>query len=85
VLVPTSVRPRVVLGLGLPLTSVDNTDRVSTDPLARGQIVLHDRRAELHPDTLAFLEVSAPTTIGGLRLEPILADPARGLWIIAVR
>jgi hypothetical protein len=89
VLVPTSVRPRVVIGLGVSLTSVGSTDRIPIDasgrPLARGQIVLHDRRAELRPESLAVLEISAPTTIGSLRLEPILADPARGLWIIAVR
>jgi len=89
VLVPTAVRPRAVIGLGLPLTAVGSTDRVSIDasgrPLARGQIVLHDRRAELLPDALALLEVSTPTTIGDLRLEPILSDPARGLWIVAIR
>lgn len=89
VLVPTAVRPRAVVGLGLPLTSVGSTDRVSIDtsgrPLVRGQIVLHDRRAELLPDALNVLEVSTPTTIGDLRLEPILADPARGLWIVAIR
>ncbi|HZC33760.1 MAG TPA: hypothetical protein VE640_10775 [Candidatus Bathyarchaeia archaeon] len=89
VLVPTAVRPRAVIGLSLPLTSVGSTDRVSIDasgrPLARGQIVLHDRRAELLPDALAILEVSTPTTIGDLRLEPILADSARGLWIVAIR
>jgi len=89
VLVPTSVRPRVVIGLGVPLNEVGSTDRIpisaSGGSLHAGQIVDHDRRAELKPDALTALEVTAPTSFGNLRLEPILADPARGLWVIAVR
>lgn len=89
VLVPTSVRPRLVIDLGLSLTAVGGTDGLTVDPRsgvpARGQIIDHDRRAERRPDTLAALEIDRPVTLGDLRLEPLLADPARGTWIIAVR
>jgi hypothetical protein len=53
--------------------------------LKAGQIVVHDRRAERHPDALAALEVTSATTVGAVTIEPLLADPNRGLWILAVR
>ena len=88
-LVPTSVWPRLVIDLGVPLTAIDGTDRMTVEPSAGvprvGQIVYHDRRAEGRPDALAAFEIAAPTKLGGLTLDPLAADPARGFWIVAVR
>ena len=88
-LVPTSVWPRLVVDLGVPLTAIDGTDRMTVAPAAgvprAGQIVYHDRRAEGRPDALAAFEIAAPTKLGGLTLDPLAADSGRGFWIVAVR
>jgi hypothetical protein len=87
--VPTSVQPRMAVDLGLSLTEVEGTDGLTIDlaekTLQAGEVVVHDRRAERHPGALAALEVTGRTVIGGLTIEPLLADPRRGLWVLAVR
>jgi hypothetical protein len=87
VYVPASVRPRVTIDLGLTLGEVGASDglTIAEGPLKVGQIIVHDRRAEGRPDALAALELITPTTIGDLSVEPLLVDPSRGLWVLAVR
>jgi hypothetical protein len=85
--VPTTVRPRVTIDLGLTLPQVGSTDRltVADAGLKAGQIIVHDRRAEGRPDALSALELTTATTIGEVSVEPLLVDPSRGLWVLAVR
>lgn len=89
VLVPVAVWPRMVVDLGLLLTDVGATDQLTIQPAngvpRAGQIIVHDRRAERRPAALAAFEIAAPTKLGGLTLDPLASDPARGLWIVAVR
>ena len=79
----------MVVDLGVPLTAIDGTDRMTVAPAAgvprAGQIVYHDRRAECRPDALAAFEIAAPTKLGGLTLDPLAADSGRGFWTVAVR
>jgi hypothetical protein len=84
---PASVRPRVTIDLGLTLAEVGGTDGLTTaeEPLKSGQIIVHDRRAESRPDALAALELTTATTVGDVSVDPLLVDPSRGLWVLAVR
>lgn len=89
VIVPTPVRPRIAIDLGLPLTAVGGTSAKMLDPsatpLAPGVIIVHDRRAEAVPSALRALEVGPITVVDGRTIEPLLAAPERGLWIVVVR
>ena len=89
VIVPTPVRPRIAIDLGLPLTAVGGTSAKMLDPsaipLAPGVIIVHDRRAEAVPSALRALEVGSITVVDGRTIEPLLAAPERGLWIVVVR
>jgi hypothetical protein len=89
VFVPVSVRPRMVVDLGLLLTDVGGTDQLTIQPAngvpRAGQIIFHDRKAERRPAALAAFEIAAPTKLGELTLDPVVADPAGGFWIVAVR
>ena len=83
-LVPVLLRPQFAVDLGLPVSQVggDVATRLKTDgtyPIA-GEIVFHDQVAE-PAAAYDFLEVSNPTTIGRIVVTPLLADPARGLWV----
>jgi len=89
VLVPGPIRPRLVVDLGLLLTAVGGTAAAKVDVAggypAAGQLVLHDRTADAPAPGWADLEIEEPRTVGSVTLEPLLADPASGLWVIAVR
>ena len=89
IIVPTPVRPRIAIDLGLPLTAVGGTNAKILDPSARpldpGVMIVHDRRAEAVPAALRALEVGSISVVDGRTIEPLLADPERGLWIVAVR
>jgi hypothetical protein len=86
---PTPVLPRVAVDLDLPLTRITGVDGLIVDPAGGtprpGQIVVHDREAETYPDRRAPLEVATPTRLGSLTVDPLLADPARGVWVVAIR
>jgi hypothetical protein len=82
-------RYRVVLELGLPLERVrDLYLGALTQPLGRAldgaAAVYHDRGGDQPAARFAPLEVTTSATLGGLRLEPLLADPARGLYVLRV-
>ncbi len=86
VLIPGRLRAQAVADLGLPLDAV----WYSTPGLLRpdaglpspGTIVYHDRLA----DKTGFeaYEIDQPTTIGKLRLVPLLSDKVNGVWVIRV-
>jgi hypothetical protein len=83
-MVPTLLRPQFVVDLGLPTTEVAGStgSRLRSDgtyPKA-GQIIVHDQGADPDP-AFDFLEVSTPITIGKIVVTPLLADPARGIWV----
>jgi hypothetical protein len=87
-LVPVLLRPRLSLDLDLPLTEIAESDgkRIGTSGTypSPGQIVYHDPRNDLPNAAFAFLEVSAPTTTGAIRLVPLASNPARRYWVIRV-
>jgi hypothetical protein len=89
VLVPTSIRPRLTVDLGLLLTETSGTDHYQVDPAAgrpaAGQLIYHDRHAERKAPSLNVLEVATETPLGSLTIVPVAADPARGWWIVRIR
>jgi hypothetical protein len=48
-------------------------------------VVLHVRAADGTGPEWATFEIDAPREAGPARLEPLLADSAAGVWVIAVR
>ena len=83
--VPTAVRPRFAVDLGLPLTSVAGLSVVWLDPqatpLKAGQLVYHDTHGDLPRGAYTVLEAGGPVEIDGVTLSPVLLDPGRGLWL----
>ena len=83
--VPTAVRPRFAVDLGLPLTSVAGLSTgwldLRTTPLEAGQFVYHDTQGDLPRGLYAAVETNGPVHIGDVTLEPVLIDPARGIWL----
>ena len=86
-LVPTSVRPRTAVDLGVPLTSLGglSVDLLEPDggPLAAGQRIFFDRRAA-GPDELDVLESGVDIAVGDLALRPLVAEPSAGFWVYGV-
>jgi hypothetical protein len=83
--VPTAVRPRVSVDLGVPLTAVGGLSPRILDPtqtpLAPGQLVFHDRRGDLPEGAYEVLETEAEVTIGEAVLSPRHVDPEAGFWV----
>jgi len=83
--VPGNIRPRLALDLGVPLTRIVATDPASLDLMAgrppAGEIVVHCD-ADLPVPVFRPLEVSEPSNLGPVVLIPVLADAARGVWIV---
>jgi hypothetical protein len=88
VLVPARVREQAVVDLDLSLTAVIRTTAktidVSQGRLLPGQIVYLDRLDDPADPRYAALEVDTATTVGAVRLVPLLADRAQGIWVILV-
>jgi hypothetical protein len=83
-MVPSQLRPQFVVDLGLPTSQVAGSaaSRLRSDgtyPMI-GQIIVHDQRSDPDP-AFDFLEVGTPTRIGQIVVTPLLADPARGIWV----
>jgi hypothetical protein len=81
---PAALRPQLVVDLGLPTTEVGGQtgDPIRPDgsyPLV-GQLIFHDRLAD-SGQALGMLEVSQATRVGRIVVTPLLADPARGIWV----
>jgi hypothetical protein len=87
-LVPARLLPQAAVDLGLPLTRIARTDpsRLAPDGAypAVGQLLYHDADLDKPPAAFVFLEVSSPTTVGAIRVVPILADDRRRTWVIRV-
>lgn len=85
--VPTPIRPRLAVDLGLPLSRVGSTAAAALDPTgstpAVGQILVHSS-TEAPAAKFAPFQVSVPTIVGLRLLVPLLADPADGIWVIRV-
>ena len=83
-------RVRVALELGLPLDRVRDlflaTRAAPLDrALAGSAAVFHDADGDRPPDRFAPLSVTTPTVVGTVELEPLRADPGRGLYVHRVR
>jgi hypothetical protein len=83
-------RVRVALELGLPLGRVRDlflaTRAAPLDrALAGSAAVFHDADGDRPPDQFAPLSVTTPTVVGTVELEPLRADPGRGLYVHRVR
>jgi hypothetical protein len=82
-------RYRVVLELGLPLERVRDLYLGALDqPLERSlsgaAAVYHDSGGDQPAGRFAPLEVTSAATVGALRVEPLLTDPGRGLYVLRV-
>jgi len=87
-LVPPLSRPRFVHDLDLPAGSVAGLLPGLTDPagdvLPYGRLAVLDTVAVAHDGAYAILRVDRPTTVGGVGLTPLVADPDAGLWVVAI-
>jgi hypothetical protein len=85
--VPVPVRPRVAVELDVPLTQVatygDPRAWLAAGP-TRGQMILIDVDPSATARTPAAFRLSAPATLGGVRLVPLLSDPTDGAWLLQV-
>jgi hypothetical protein len=82
-------RVRVALELGLPLGRVRDLYLAALDaPLdhavAGGVALFHDADGDRPAGRFAPLSVTRPARIGAVRVVPVHADPARGLYVLAV-
>src|SRR6266542_1292979 len=82
-------RYRVVLELGLPLQRVRDLYLAALDQpleraLAGASAVYHDRGGDQPAARFAPLEVTSPARLGALEVEPLLADPGRGLYVLRI-
>jgi hypothetical protein len=89
VLVPVPVLPRMAIDLDLLIGEVAGTDAarvdVTTGYPAPGQLMLHSRAGDPALPGFEALEVSEPTVVGEVTVDPLLADPDRGLWNLRIR
>ncbi len=88
VLIPRQLRAQAVVDLGLPLNAVWYSSpgliRPSDGLPSPGTIIYHDRLDDAPQSRYAVLEIDQPTTVGKLRLVPLLSDPKKGVWVIRV-
>lgn len=89
VLAASAIRPRLIVDLGLSIQAVGGVVVDRVDPAAGypapGQVVLHSRAGDPAVDGWAIFEIDEPRTVGSVTLDPLLADPAAGLWVISIR
>jgi hypothetical protein len=82
-------RYRVVLELGLPLDRVrdlylDGRNQPLERALSGASAVYHDRGGDQPAARFVPLEVTSPARLGALGVEPLLADPGRGLYVLRI-
>ncbi|MBF6605144.1 MAG: hypothetical protein IVW53_06130 [Chloroflexi bacterium] len=80
---------RIVADTGVPLPAIGDSFLAfrATDPatlLRPGQWVFHDATVDGRGGRYAVLEVSRPTVVGSIRIVPILADAASGIWLLRI-
>jgi len=87
-IVPTAVRPRMAVDLGVPLTAIAGLSPAWADAsnalLEAGQIVFHDRQGDRPRGRYGVLETGGEVSIGALTLRPLLIDETRGIWLYEV-
>jgi hypothetical protein len=88
ILVPSLSRPRLAVDLDLPVNAVGGTPAawlgVGPGFLPYGRYVIHDRLGDRPTELFGVLEVDQPTTVGSVKLVPILADREAGLWVLRI-
>lgn len=86
--IPRHRLPRMAVDLDLPLTSIAVLRPAQID-LARGyppvgSVVYMDGKVD--PGSIAggtaVLRVTVATTVGGVRIVPVMTDPTAGIWIV---
>ena len=86
--VPVVLVPRAVVDTGLSLPQVAVTQAALVDPRngvpGIGQMLFHDRLADLGSTGLRSIEVSSPTPEGGVVVRPLAVDPAAGYWLVTI-
>ena len=87
--VPRTFQRRVAIEAEALLTRIGDSQVAfrSTPPqdvLVPGQFVYHDANIDVPPEAFAAFETAEPSTLGALRLTPLVADPAAGMWWLAV-
>jgi hypothetical protein len=87
VVVPVAIRPRVAVQLDRSLDQVgsyrDPTAWLATTPRA-GQLILINVDPSAPSGATAAFRLSVPATVAGVRLVPLLSDPADGAWLLQV-
>jgi hypothetical protein len=87
VFVPVPVRPRVAVDLDLSLDQVGSYRDPHTWAAGApktGQMILIDIDPSAPSEASAEFRLSAPATVAGVRMLPLLADPADGAWLLQV-
>jgi len=89
VIVSGPQRTRVALELGAPLTVVNDLFVTSLktpldQALAPMILVYHDADGDRPPERFAVLSRTTPGRVGTVQLLPVLADPARGLYVLRI-
>jgi hypothetical protein len=85
--VPIPVRPRVAVDLGLSLDQVGSyaDPRVWAAAAPRtGQMILISTDPSSRSAETSQFQLSAPATVAGVRLAPLLSDPRDGVWLLQV-
>ena len=89
IVVPVQVRPRLVAELGLSLRAVASSAGGAIDPgvlpAGASQLVYLDRAAGADVGQLAPLAAGRAAVIGGRSVDPLVADPNAGRWLLLVR
>jgi hypothetical protein len=87
VVVPVPIRPRVAVELDRSLDQVgsyrDATTWAASAPRP-GQLILIDVDPSAPAAATAAFRLSGPATVAGVRLVPLLSDPADGTWLLQV-
>jgi len=87
IVVPVAIRPRVAVELDRPLGQVgsyrDLAAWASGAP-ATGQLLLVDVDPSAPATATAGFHLSAPGTVDGVRLVPLLSDAANGAFLLQV-
>jgi hypothetical protein len=86
-LVPPLESPRFAVDLDLPLTQISTVARATLVPgagfIPHGNVIVHDALVERR-DAHQRLEIDRPTQYGDVTLEPIVADPGNGVWVLRI-
>ena len=87
-LVPTAVRPRTAVDLGVPLSELGGLSPGLLEPadtsLVPGQVVYHDLRGDIPRGGYERIETADEVVIGPVVLRPVLVDADRGVWVYRV-